>query len=31
MIDSLDDTKDVVDWWIKRLGETFMQGKTASQ
>ncbi|WP_017222611.1 DUF3313 domain-containing protein [Moritella dasanensis] len=31
MIDSLDDTKDVIDWWIKRLGETFMQGKTASQ
>ncbi|GIC75493.1 DUF3313 domain-containing protein [Moritella sp. F3] len=23
MIDSLDDTKDVIDWWIKRLGETF--------
>ena len=31
IIDSLDDTKDVIDWWINRLGETFIQSKTATQ
>jgi hypothetical protein len=31
MIDSLDDPKDVIDWWIKRLGETFKATKTTTE
>lgn len=31
MIDFLDDHKDVIDWWIKRLGETFKATKTTTE
>jgi len=31
LIDSLDDTKDVIDWWIERLADTFMQGNNTSE